>query len=95
MNRFLIEGGLRFVQGATGDIWYRGTTGNLVHLPIPADHATVDYVLGIVAGVPAWIVSGSSAAYAWLYLTGIEGSTGNTVLVTDENGDPISAYTPV
>jgi hypothetical protein len=33
-------------------------------------------------------------SFAWLYLTGIEGSTGNTVLVADENGDPILAYSP-
>jgi hypothetical protein len=37
---------------------------------------------------------GGVPSFAWLYLTGIEGSTGNTVLVADENGDPILAYSP-
>jgi hypothetical protein len=89
--------GWRFVEGDEGDIWYRAANGEMVHLPIPADWATVDYVLGIVAGLPAWIETSDivgGAGYAWLYLTGIDGS-GNTVLITDENGEPIAAYTPV
>jgi hypothetical protein len=93
-------------NGGTGAIYYRAATeftgtsaegGELIPLEIPADHATVDYVLGTVAGLPAWVETVDiigAADYAWLYLTGIEGSTGNTVLVADENGDPILAYSP-
>jgi hypothetical protein len=53
---FISEGG---VHGAVGDIWYQGAGGVWVRLPIPGDHASVTYVLGIAAGVPAWIALGS------------------------------------
>jgi hypothetical protein len=43
------------VHGAVGDIWYQGASGFWIRLTIPADWASVNYVLGIVAGVPSWI----------------------------------------
>lgn len=38
----------------------------------------------------------AASGFAWLYLTGIDGSTGDVVIITDGGtGEPITAYTPV
>jgi hypothetical protein len=47
---------------APGDLLVIGADGTATVLPIPADWATAGpYVLGIVAGVPAWRVAASDA----------------------------------
>jgi hypothetical protein len=73
---------------------------------VPSDWETVDYDIklrahpdlpgvAILKFVLAGTSGGSSPTYAYLYLTGIEGATGNTVIIADETGAPITAYTPV
>ena len=80
--------GFRFVPGDEGDLFYRASNGDLVHLPIPADHATVDYVLGIVSGVPAWIVSSGVTPASPVT---VEDGSGGFLIVFDEDGNVVYA----
>lgn len=53
--------------GGEGDLYYRAANGVLIPLAIPGDWATTNYVLAIVAGIPAWREAGSDAVFAGLY----------------------------
>jgi hypothetical protein len=95
----------RFVEGAVGDVWHRGSNGNLVRVARPADYAAqraagTPYRLSIddATGLPYWeavaTTSDEAPGFAWLYMTTVDG-TGATVLMTDADGQPITTYAPV
>src|SRR5215216_3771135 len=48
---------LEMPGGILGDTFYININGVFYPLPIPVDWASIPYVLGIVAGVPAWVVA--------------------------------------
>lgn len=71
---------------------------------VPADWSTVQYTITIVPhpDLPSVPIlkfvegsgGGSTATYAWLYLTAIDPS-GNVTLLPDDSGNPIPVYAPI
>lgn len=79
----------RLVLGTLGDLWYRASNGDLTPLPIPADWASVNYVLRIDAGVPAWI-DASTLPPSTTPVT-VEDGSGGFEIVFDEDGNVVYA----
>lgn len=91
-----IPAGLRFALGDEGDVFYRAANGDLIHLPIPADYATMDaagtpYRLGIdpTTGLPYWAVT--PLAGTGTSPVTVSDGMGGFLLVFDSNGDVVYA----
>jgi hypothetical protein len=54
-TRYRLRGGFEWDGASLGSIIYFDADGVGQLLPIPGDWSTVEYVLGISAGVPAWL----------------------------------------
>lgn len=82
-----------------GAVPYVDAAGFVQWLAYPEGAALGDYLLATGDdGIPAWLAAAGlgGGSYAYLYLTGVEGGSGDTGLITDGGtGEPITANNPV
>lgn len=91
-----LANGLRFVPGDEGDVWYRASNGDMVHLARPSDYAAMEtagtpYRLGIdpATGLPYWVAT-PIAGVGTSPVTVSDGA-GGFLLVFDNDGNVVYA----
>lgn len=81
--------GLRIYDGDEGDLFVRGPTQDVGELTEGGDLIPIS-----IAELAALLAGPGS--FSLLYLTGIDGATGDLVIITDGGtGNPVTALTPV